>query len=89
MDFKSYRKTHKTTEQSPPNQEDLRKTAEKYQGKSDSEILGEILSMARKGKADGSLSDEALQTFVDRITPMLGAEQQARLKQAIEMIKRN
>ena len=45
--------------------------------------------MAKKGKEDGSLSNEQLQNFVDRISPMLGTEERERLRKAIEMIRNN
>ena len=89
MDFKSFIKQYKAKQSNTPDQEDIRKTAEKYRDKSDSELLGEIVSMAKKGKEDGSLSDEQLRNFVDRISPMLGTEERERLLQAIEMIRNN
>ena len=88
MDFKSFqnhRQTQKGQEQ--PTQEDIKKTAERFEGKSDAELLGEIARTAKKERAEGTYSDEKLDQFVSSVSPMLTAEQRARLEKAIRMIK--
>ena len=88
MDFKSFKNNRKRSEDTP-SQEDLRKTAERYSGKSDAELLGEIAKAANQERRDGTFSNEKLDAFADNLAPMLSAEQKERLAQAIRMIKGN
>jgi len=88
MDFKTFRKNHNTeTRNDNPSEEDLRKTAERYGGKSDSEMLGEIARAARRERQEGTYSDAKLDEFAANLSPMLNAEQRERLAKAIKMIK--
>ena len=88
MDFKSFQKSRKDPIKTEINdQEDLRRKAQEYTNKSDPELLSEILKEARKQKSKGVFSDEKLEEFVTKVSPMLNADQQQRLSQAIKMIK--
>ena len=88
MDLKTYQKKHKTeTVKEEVTQDDLRKTAQKYEGRSDAELLDEIAKAARSQRQEGTLSDEKLDRFVGDLTPMLNAEQRERLQRAIRLIK--
>lgn len=91
MDFRSFNKGyHDKPEQSAtPNEDDIRKTAERYAGKSDEELLGDIMKTVRQGKADGSISDEQLQKFAESVTPILNQEQLDRLNAVLKMIRGN
>ena len=89
MDFKSFRNTTRTkeTKEKPPTENDIRKTAEAYSGKSDSELLGDIFRMASEQKANGSLNDEKLRAFANSVAPMLNEDQKARLNGVLDMLK--
>lgn len=91
MDFKSFKNsTNKNTDKSEYfDENDIKRTAQNYQGKSDGELLGDIFKMANEQKANGNLSDEKLKAFADSVSPMLNAEQRARLNGVLEMLKDN
>ena len=90
MDFETFRKNRKAEKRDQNTmQDDLRKTAERYGGKSDEEMLGDILRAARQEKQDGTYSDAKIDEFVDSVSPMLNEEQRERLQKAIKMIKNN
>ena len=89
MDFKSYRKERKANrdDAEAPTQDELKNVAKKYEGKSDSEMLGEIAKAAEQERQNGNYSDEKLDKFASDLAPMLNAEQRERLAKAIRMIK--
>lgn len=90
MDFKSFHKNRKTEPTiDDPNEAEIKKTAEKYAQKSDEELLGDIMKTAGQNRANGVLSDAQLQQFAESVSPMLNAEQKARLEKAIQMIRGN
>ena len=90
MDFKNFQKTHQTKEENKhPGNEDLRKTAEAYGKKSDDELLKDILTMANRGKADGTFNDQSLTNFANTLSPMLNEEQKERLKTVMALLKNN
>ena len=65
----------------------LKNMAKKYEGKSDNEILSDLSSAIKKGKADGSLTDEKINSLASTISPMLSGEQRNKLSQLMKMIK--
>ena len=88
MDFNTFRNNrNKQSSEQEANKEELRKAAERYSGKSDEELLGEIVNAAKKERQDGSFSDEKINDFVNAVSPMLNAEQRERLNKAIKLIK--
>lgn len=91
MDFKTYRDSHKdeTRAQSDTSQDDIRKTAEKYGKKSDEELLNDILSLANQERSKGALSDESLNAFARKLSPMLNEEQRQRLDQVLNLLKKD
>ena len=90
MDFKNYKKTYQAKEENEhPAKEDLRKTAEAYGKKSDDELLKDILTMANRGKADGTFTDQSLTNFANTLSPMLNEEQKERLKTVMALLKNN
>ena len=93
MDFRSFKKTRKADAEpikSNDGQTDnIRKTAEEYAKKSDSELLGEILKTASQGKQNGTLDKAQIESFVKRVSPMLNEEQRQRLNSVVEMIVEN
>ncbi len=93
MDFKTYKNTHpgKQSEQKTDaiDQDTLRKTAEAYSGKSDEELLGEIMKAAKQGKTNGTLDTEQINQFIKNVSPMLNQEQRQRLQSVVEMIEKS
>ena len=89
MDFKTFKNSRKGPVSDQPSQEDIKKAAERYSGKSDAEMLGEIARAAKKGKEDGTFTNDKLDEFAANLSPMLNAEQRERLAKAIKMIKGN
>ena len=89
MDFRSYQEERKTkgNDAKSTTQEELKSAAKKYEGKSDSEMLGEIAKAAEQERRNGNFSDEKLDKFASDLAPMLNAEQRERLAKAIRMIK--
>ena len=91
MDFKTFKnnRPEKQNEQNTDSidKDALRKTAEEYSEKSDSELLGEIMKAAKQGKRDGTLNKEQINQFIKNVSPMLNQEQRQRLQQVVEMIE--
>ncbi len=69
--------------------EKLKGMAKNYEGKSDSEILKDLSSAVKKGKADGSLTDEKIKHIAQSISPMLNSEQKNKLNFLMESLKNN
>ena len=88
MDFKSFKSTRPQSNTQADHQ-DLKKTAESYRGKSDEEMLSEIIKMANQGKANGTFSEEQLQRFTQSVSPMLTEEQKARLQKVSDLLKKS
>ena len=90
MDFKSFRNQRKQNENHKEEPtDDLRKKAESYSRKSDDELLDEIIKNVNQGKANGTFSEEQLRQFEQNVAPMLNAEQRERLRNVIEIIRKN
>jgi hypothetical protein len=66
----------------------LKGMAKKYEGKSDAEILKDLSSAVEKGKKDGSLTNEKIDSIASTIAPMLNKEQKAKLQKLMNTIKR-
>ena len=89
MDFKSFRKSfHRQDAPKAEREETLREKAREYAGKSDDELLSEILKNVRQGRESGTFSDAGLEQFRDRVAPMLNQEQRERLQSVIDLIKK-
>ena len=69
-----------------PTEEDVRNAAQSYAGKSEDELLTEILRMGKENKANGTLSAEQLKDFEARVSPLLNAEQKERLRKVLGML---
>ncbi len=87
--FKDYSK--------PTNQEERMQTASAeslamqiasaYHGKSNNEMLRNILLQAEKSKRAGTLSNEEIDNFYQTFSPMLDSSQRKKLKGIIEKLK--
>lgn len=77
------RKTGETQEPSKEQLDDLMNQAKKYEGKSESELLNELVSNYKKG----ALSDEELEKFASQAGPMLNPAQRQKLQSIIRRIR--
>lgn len=66
----------------------LKGVAKQYEGKSEKEILKDLSSAVEKGKKDGSLTDEKINSIASTIAPMLNKEQLSKLNKLMETIKK-
>lgn len=69
------------------NTESTEKTIKELSKKSESELMSELLSVASQKRQDGSLNNQDLDNFKDKIAPSLTKEQSERLDQIIAMLK--
>ncbi len=65
----------------------LKNMAKQYEGKSENEIFNDLSSAIKRGKADGSLTDEKINNLASTISPMLNPQQKSKLSQLMKMIK--
>ncbi len=92
-DFRGYsedRKSSPGSEQSGKlnmDAQDAMAFAQQYQGKSQGEIMAEILKMSSKGKKDGSVNIEQIENFAQTLSPSLTEEQRVRLSEMLKLIK--
>lgn len=86
MDLRSYAKGRKNggdraREEVPRSAEteNLEKQVEELSEKSESELMQQLMREVKKGREDGSFSEDALHSFTERVSPMLNEEQKRRL----------
>lgn len=84
----SENKCENATEKESANAEDLtRKIAEAYDGKSNMEMLKNILAEAEKSKRSGTLSNEEIERFYQNFSPMLDDKQKQQLRIIADKLK--
>lgn len=66
----------------------LKGMAKQYEGKSDAEILKDLSKAVEKGKKDGSLTNEKIDSIASTIAPMLNGQQKAKLQKLMNSIKK-
>lgn len=97
-DFKSYIKNNSENNGAESNcvisesekkqcEEKLKNTAKKYEGKSEDELMGEILKQVAAGKSSGQLKNSDIEDFYKKVSPMLNREQRKKLDTIINKIK--
>lgn len=74
---------NKTTEKRTGFEEEINK----FSGKSESELMKELFTLANKNRQEGNLNNGELDAFTDQIAPYLTAEQKARLDMLINQLK--
>ncbi len=67
--------------------QNMQDTISKYENKSENELMGDLEQAIKKGKKDGSFSDEMLESFVKNVSPMMDAAQKKKLENITKMIK--
>lgn len=59
----------------------------KFEGRPQSEIVAEILSVAKKSKAQGKLTNDDIDAFYSMLSPLLDAEKKKTLDEVVKKIK--
>lgn len=67
----------------------IKNMAKKYEGKDESEILSELKSAVKKGKSDGSLTDDKMSSIIETLSPMLNSQQKNKLNELIKNMENN
>ncbi len=65
----------------------LEDMAAQFSGKSQQELMSELMRRSAQKKADGSLSSESLENFFKSAAPMLTPEQRRNMRKLIDQIK--
>ncbi|MDR3262793.1 MAG: hypothetical protein LBT30_00605 [Clostridiales bacterium] len=87
MDFKSFLKNRKVSANDKQKEEALKERLKKYEGKSQEDVMTELMRAVEKGKADGTLSSLELENFYTKAAPMLTEEQKRKMREIIDKIK--
>ena len=86
--FKDYAEQTLSEEQQAQTAEELtKKIASAYHGKSNADMLQNILKEAEKSKRAGTLSNEEIETFYQSFAPMLNPIQRKKLRSIVEDLK--
>lgn len=67
----------------------LKSFAKKYEGKSEDEIFSQIMIEAKKGRANGTLTDADIDRFKNMLYPMLNQKQREKLDGVVRKLKNN
>ncbi|MBR4800163.1 MAG: hypothetical protein IK048_00580 [Clostridia bacterium] len=70
------------------NERDWRERIGEYAGRSQDELMQELLSTASRMKGEGTLTARDLDDFYSRVSVFLNDEQRARMRALIETLKR-
>ena len=86
--FKDYSKTTDTPQEENLTAEELtERLTSAYEGKSDLEMLKNILQEAEKSKRAGTLTNAEIESFYDAFSPMLDAFQRKTLRMVVDKLK--
>ena len=88
MDFKQYVQQKKGNVQEPPGADQVRAQMSQFEGKSEQELMSELMRSVEQGKQDGSFTPEAAEAFMKKVSPMLDDAQRARMRQLMGMLKK-
>ena len=66
----------------------VKSLAGKFDGKSTNDILSAIYKQAKKGKKEGTLSNEQIDNFALMLAPLLDDKQRSYLKKIAEELKK-
>lgn len=72
--------------QSQDNRAEFEKKFEQYKGKSQDELMSELMQVAGKMRADGTFDKQALENFYNSAQGFLNAEQRQRMRSLIDML---
>ena len=85
--FKSYEKEEGGVENTANAEELMKNIAAAYNGKSNADMLKNILMEAEKSKRAGTLSNEEIDRFYQSFAPMLDGLQRRKLQEIVERLK--
>lgn len=69
-------------------QSEAQRIAESYNGKSEGDMMKEILARAEEGKRNGTLSNEQIDAFYKQFAPSLDPVKRKKLQKIVEELKR-
>ena len=67
--------------------QDIEDVVKSYEGKSESELMGEIVNKYSEGIANGSMTRDELERFAAQASGYLTPEQQLKLKAIVDRLK--
>lgn len=83
-DLKSFKKAEEAAKNLDPKFE---KSVKDSMNKSEGELMQDLMKSVAQGKKDGTFNDKKVKEFVDKVSPMLNAEQKKRMNQLLQKIK--
>ncbi len=90
MNFSDYSKAKRAVNDlSPESKKVLDDFLKNYNGKSESDLIDEIIKTAVKSKKEGKLTDSDIDNFYKMLYPMLSGEQVKKLDEVVKMLKNN
>ena len=86
--FREYAKQSETQEETTMDAQTLtQKIASAYNGKSNADMLRNILTEAEKSKRAGTLSNEEIESFYQAFAPMVDNGQRKKLRAIVDKLK--
>ena len=85
--FKQYAPADTEKEKTATAEDLTKQLARAYNGKSNADMLKNILAEAEKGKRAGTLSNEEIEAFYQSFSPMLDGAQRRRLRAVVDRLK--
>ena len=85
--FKDYTGEDERREQTAGAEDLAKQIAKAYNGKSNADMLKNILTEAEKSKRAGTLSNEEIENFYQSFSPMLDGIQRKRLRAIVDRLK--
>lgn len=86
MNFKEYAKNNKKNADTDDLKKTYDETVRKMRGKSQKELMDEIVKEAERAKRDGRLDKAGLGNFYKTVAPMLDKNQLQKLKEIMALI---
>lgn len=65
---------------------EMKRLADKYQREGEGQLVNDIIANVIEQKAKGTLNNDQLKAFAQRVTPLLNSEQRNRLDQLLEQL---
>lgn len=85
--FKDYAKENTAQEQTASAEDLTRRIAQAYNGKSNADMMKNILAEAERSKRAGTLSNEEIESFYQTFSPMLDSAQRKKLRAIVDKLK--
>lgn len=85
--IKSGTKRSQASSDSPELRKDVDELMQRYSGRSEDELMSELIKVTDQQKRSGQFSEAELSAAESSIMPYLNEEQQAKLKQILDAIR--